>query len=415
MTKLPVWKFQYRRRKPRGDLKMPLHPLTESLPKWIMAPGNSPEPVLLCQCMLARNLAGFNFPDRCHDEERRITESRILNALEKIPSLAKGRYYSTSDLDRIMMRFLAERRIVPAEFLGPHGTRGIYVAKEQSMGIIVNMSDHLLFRFLSSGETLEQLWTLADALDNQFGALLDYAYQEHRGFLTSSLRLTGTGLKFIALLHLPAIAMLEETTRVAGLLLPKRLSFRGLALGEPPSAPPSPTPPPISGCLAAEIEPASFQSLYLDILGTLQTEPEQTVGNLFLLASQDTLGVSEGECLFQMEQALSIIVREEERARERLLSAQRGILMDRIGRALGIARSARLLGMRETLALASMIRLAAAMGLVTGCNRNALNQALLECQQAHLQILRGIAPEPKALATERAHIFRALFAGTEMN
>lgn len=394
---------------------MPLHPLTKSIPRWVTVPQNIPEPVVLFQCVLARNLAGFNFPGRCHEEERRVVESRILNVLEKIFPHSEGRYYSASDLDVNMMRFLAERRIAPYEFLGAHGTRGIYVAKEQSLTIVVNMSDHLQFRAVSSGETLSRLWETVDALDTQFGSLLDYAYHEQLGYLTSSLRLVGTGLKFSVLLHLPAIAMLGETPRITGLLQPKRLSFRGLVLGEPRPLPTTPAPVLDSGSLAAEIEPVSFQSMYLDTFGTLQTEPEQTVGNLFLLNSQDTLGVSEGECLFQIEQAVSALVQEEEKARERLLGSQRVALMDRIGRALGIARSARLLGMRETLMLASMIRLAAAMGLVTGCNRNALNLALLECQQAHLQILRGIPPEPVALAAERARMFRALFAGTEMN
>lgn len=394
---------------------MPLHPLTKSIPRWVTVPQNIPEPVVLCQCVLARNLAGFNFPGRCHEEERRMVESRILNILEKTFPHSEGRYYSASDLDVNMMRFLAERRIAPYEFLGAHGTRGIYVAKEQSLAIVVNVSDHLQFRSVSSGETLSRLWDTMDALDTQFGSLLDYAYHEQLGYLTSSLRLVGTGLKFYVLLHLPAIAMLGETPRITGLLQPKRLSFRGLALGEPRPLSAAPAPVLDSGSLAAEIEPVSFQSMYLDTLGTLQTEAEQTVGNLFLLTSQDTLGVSEGECLFQIEQAVSALVQEEEKARERLLGSQRVALMDRIGRALGIARSARLLGMREALMLASMIRLAAAMGLVTGCNLNALNLALLECQQAHLQILRGIPPEPVALAAERARMFRALFAGTEMN
>ena len=394
---------------------MPLHPLTKSIPRWVTVPQNISEPVVLCQCVLARNLAGFNFPGRCHEEERRVVESRILNVLEKIFPHSEGRYYSASDLDVNMMRFLAERRIAPYEFLGAHGTRGIYVAKEQSLTIVVNMTDHLQFRVVSSGEPLSRLWETVDALDTQFGSLLDYAYHEQLGYLTSSLRLVGTGLKFSVLLHLPAIAMLGETPRITGLLQPKRLSFRGLVLCEPRPLPATPGPVLAAGSLAAEIEPVSFQSMYLDTLGTLQTEAEQTIGNLFLLNSQDTLGVSEGECLFQIEQAVSTLVREEEQARERLLGSQRVALMDRIGRALGIARSARLLGMREALMLASMIRLAAAMGLVTGCNRNALNLALLECQQAHLQILRGIPPEPMALATERARMFRALFAGTEMN
>ena len=396
---------------------MPLQKLTETTPKWISAPPGTPEPVLLCQIMLTRNLAGFGFSHRCPDEERHAVESRVLSAFAAAGSLPPGQYHLISEMDATTQRLLAERRLVPFEFLGAHGTRGVYIADDQSLTVLVNMSDHLLIRALSGEGKPESQWNRLNTLDDELGGTLNYAYHERLGYLTSSLRYVGTGLKVAVVLHLPAIALSGEAQRMAGLIQAKRLSFHGLSLGEPHHGTPlsGRTPVPAHGGLAAEIEPTSLQSLYLDVSGVLQTDPAQTVGNLYVLASQDTLGVSEDETFFQVEQAISVLVKEEENARQRLLSGRRDALMDSIGRTLGIAQGARLLGMRETLMLASMIRLAAAMGLVTGCNRNALSQALLECQQAHLQLLRGLPPDANALAVERARIFRALFARTEMN
>lgn len=392
------------------------HQLAESLPRWISAMPDTPEPVVLYQCMLARNIAGFAFPWHCPDAERQAVESLVLNALDRVDDLPDGLYHSVTEMDVTTQRFLAERRLAPVEFLQAPGTRGLYIAGDQSVALVVNMVDHLLVRVLSGGGTLESVWLRTDALDNALGKVLDFSFHERLGFLTSSLRMTGTGLRVSAVLHLPAAAMLGEEARLASLMDQKRLSFNGLSLGESRIGAHGQTmPSPPRDGLAAEVEPVRFQSLYMDVLGALQTAPEHTVGNLFVLSNQDTLGISEAECCFQLDQAVALLAREEETARERLLTEQRGRLMDRIGRALGIAQSARLLGMRETLMLASMIRLAAAMGLVTGCNRNALNQALLECQQAHLQIARGLPAEPLVLAGERARMFRALFAATEMN
>lgn len=392
------------------------HQLTESLPRWLTSVPDTREPVVLYQCMLSRNLAGFPFPAQSPETERQAVESLVVNALEHVNGLPAGHYYSATDMDPTIQRFLAERRLAPVEYLHSPGTRGIYIADDQSASLVVNMMDHLLIRVLAGGGTFESLWTRADALDNSLGNVLDYAFHERLGYLSSSLRMVGTGLKAAAVLHLPATAMLGEETRVAGILEQKRLSFNGLSLGESRAGVHGHAPAlTTSTSLSAEIEPLPSQSLYMDMLGALQTAPEHAVGNLFVLSNQDTLGVSETECLFQLDQAVAMLTREEEAARERLLNEQRGNLMDRIGRALGIAQSARLLGMGETLMLASMIRLAAAMGLVTGCNRKALNQALLECQQAHLQLTRRLPAEPRALACERARMFRALFAGTEMN
>lgn len=396
---------------------MSLQKLTETAPGWISTSGVTPEPVVLRQIMLARNLAGFGFPNRCPDEERHAAESRLLRAFSAARRLPPGQYHPITEMDVTVQRFIVERRLAPVEFLGAQGTRGVYVTDDQSLAILVNMSDHMVIWSLSNSGSLEEQWKVADALDNDLSRTLSYAYHERLGYLTSSLRLVGTGLKAAVLLHLPAITMLGEAPRIAALQHSWRLSFHGLSLGEPHPGVPAPARPPVfaNGSLAAEVEPVPYQSLYLDASGVLQTDPVQTVGNLYVLASQDTLGVSEKDTLFQVEQAVSTVVREEEAARERLLNGHHDTLMDSIGRALGVAQSARLLGMRETLLLASMIRLAAAMGLVTGCNCNALNQALLECQQAHLQLLRGLAPEPHALAVERARMFRALFARTEMN
>ncbi|OQB42956.1 MAG: putative ATP:guanido phosphotransferase [Candidatus Hydrogenedentes bacterium ADurb.Bin179] len=392
------------------------HQLAEYLPRWISAVPNTPEPVVLYQSMLARNLVGFAFPWHSPDTERQAVESLILNALTRAEGIPAGRYHSVSEMDITTQRFLAERRLAPVEFLQSPGTRGLYISEDQSVTLIVNMVDHLLIRVLSGGGTAKDIWSRTDTLDTALGKVLDYAFHDRLGYLTSSLRMAGTGLRVSVVVHLPALALLGEEARLAAVMEQKRLAFNGLSLGESRGnvhGQTSPSPP--GDRLAAEIEPVRSQSLYMDVLGALQIAPEYTVGNLFVLSNQDTLGLSETETCLQLDQAIALLAREEETARERLLNEQRGPLMDRIGRALGIAQSARLLGMGETLMLASMIRLAATMGLVTGCNRNALNQALLECQQAHLQIARGLPAEPCILAGERARMFRALFAATEMN
>jgi protein arginine kinase len=394
---------------------MSIQDLTTIIPVWTKVSPNTPEPVIACQCMLVRNLAGFVFPSHAGEEERRAVESRILHALNKAGEIPPGQYHTTAEMDATTMRVLAERQLIPVEFLAATGTRGVYIAGDQSLMAIVNMTDHLLIRKLDSSAAIESLWPSLDKLDSVLGGILDYAYHERLGFLTSSLRLVGTGLKIVVLLHLPALAMRHETTRLTALSEMKGLAVSGIKIGEPYSSNSSQSLVSPSGCLEAEVESVLSQSLYMDMLGSLYTDPVSTVGNLFTLTNGNTLGISEEECFFQMAQAVSSIVREEEMARERLLMEQRSTLMDSIGRALGIAQGARLLGMREMLTLASMMRLAAALGLLTGCSRETLNQALIECQQAHLQYMRSLPPDSRILAGERARMFRALFAGTVMN
>lgn len=390
--------------------------LLSRVPDWITPAPKAPEPFLFNQCILSRNMAGFLFPGQCSEEERRTIEGRVQDALTRMDNLPPGRYYSLTETDVPSLRFLVERRLAPVEFLLSSGPRGLYISDTQSFVLAVNGADHFSLRLLSGGGKMDDLWKELNQLDNGFGRFIEYAYHERLGYLTTSLTLVGTGLRVMVLLHLPALSMLGEIPRIAQRTKAKRLALRGIMLGEPRVRGMAPQViDAVDVGLVAQVEPATRQSLYLDAAEFLAVPPENTCGNLYLLVNQDTLGVSEEECICSVEQAALRIVQDEQATRDRILSEERTLLMDRIGRALGVAQSGRLLGMAEALTLASMMRLAAALGLVTGCNCTALNQALLECQFAHLQHIRGIMPDPLRLASERSKLFRALFAGMEMN
>ncbi|HQN01652.1 MAG TPA: hypothetical protein PLL36_11275 [Candidatus Hydrogenedentes bacterium] len=391
--------------------------LADFIPEWVSSPPDSPEPVLSCQCALVRNIRDFVFPDCCIDDERRAIEARFRGLLKNNTFMAAGDYYVVSDLDNLTTRFLAERRLITYEMLCAVGPRGAYVTHGQCLSVMVNASDHLTIRTIAAGGNVREAWEQVNRVDDALGNLLDFSYHERLGYLTRSLRMVGTGLKLGVLLHLPGLVLTRMLPGIEAAMSKQRLQLSGLALGDPR------VPAPIAGDvlpgaaygLTATIEPVASQCLYMDILGGLAAPTANTAGNLFMLTNQDTLGLSETEILFQIEQALAEIVAGEEEARKQLIRERGNMLFDSIGRAVGIAGSARRLGMGESLLLASMIRLAATQGRMSGLDRNALNRLLLECQGAHLQIMRGIAPDPKALAVERATLFRELLSGAVIN
>jgi protein arginine kinase len=87
----------------------------------------------------------------------------------------------------------------------------------------------------------------------------------------------------------------------------------------------------------------------------------------------------------------------------------RGI-QDRVGRALGIARGARLLDFGEALTLLSSIRLGIATGNAEGCSIQGINELLLASQNGHLEMKAGHTCDDLTLSMERADLFRARFA-----
>ncbi len=388
--------------------------LLETTPAWIGLKQEGPEPLVSCCCTVLRNLSDFVFPVNCSDDERRAAELRIMRALNQCNGIPTGRYHPVSDMNGTYLRLLAERRLITYELLCASGPRGVYIADDQTLSVMVNSTDHIAIRATLSGG-LDEAWRAVCRVDDGLGATLNFTYHERLGYLTSALRTIGTGLKIGALLHLPALALSGRIKNAEELATSRGLVLRGLALGDPRGVDSGPSASSLQCGVTPDIEPVSMQSLFLDMLGDLAAPPVQSVGNLFLLVNQDTLGVSERELIIHGESTINEIVQYEEDARQRLLREHRNTLLDCFGRALGILRGARLLNLREAFQFASLIRLADAMRLVVGCDRTALNKALLDCQQAHLQTLRAIPMEARSLCAERARIFRALFTSAEIN
>ena len=383
------------------------------VPDWVA--GTSPEQwiAVASHCTVARNLSDFAFPARCGDDERHAVEARVLDAFERINLFGSGRYLAAADLDGVAWQFLGERRLAAREVLQGPSWRGIYLSDGQDFGIMVNGSDHLVLRALSGGMAVRDAWTRAGTVDDGLACLLGFAWHERLGYLTSRLGMVGTGVRASVLLHLPAISQLGAAEDAAARIRHRGVELYGVAGGDfgvPGALPWSggtvlPGLPPVSGAEAPEP-----QCLLTDLEGAVCTAPRNAVGSLFLLANQETLGVSEEEILFRVGHAAVEVTQEEERSRVLLMKRGAIEIEDRAARALAVARGVRLLGFGEALELLSALRLGAALALVDGLTPQTLSQALLSAQAAHLVLGRGAGLEPRSLAVARAALFRETFA-----
>ena len=109
------------------------------------------------------------------------------------------------------------------------------------------------------------------------------------------------------------------------------------------------------------------------------------LGNLFQISSQTTLGVSEKQILELIEQLTRFIIESENTARERLSSEASAQIEDKIWRAYGILKNARMLTSDEVMNLLSAVRLGIAMKIIDTVTIRQINEILLLSQPAHLQ------------------------------
>lgn len=345
-----------------------LETLLESPPAWLDGSGPDAGCVVNARGTLARNLADFPFPERCTEDDLQTVEERVLDALRDAGLLEEGRYYALADLSADEVGLLTERQLLGHE--GPDGFigRGVFVHRDQSLSVQVNDGDHIQIRALGSGLALDTVWERLATVDDQIERGVEYAFDERLGYLTAALATVGTGLHAAAVLHLPAIAMAGGWRQIEEQVVQKRHEIRGL-------------------------------------LGPLH----EGRGDLVEIVNTVTLGRSEEEILYHVKEQARAAISEETRSRELVMAESAREIEDRVGRALGIARGARMLDLDEAMELWSSIRLGVVAGVIGGYTLKQVNEVLIAAQRAHLEMRSGKAGDERALNMERAERFRVPF------
>ena len=136
-------------------------------------------------------------------------------------------------------------------------------------------------------------------------------------------------------------------------------------------------------------------------------EGTDVLGNLLQLSNQTTLGRSEGEILEGLEKVTRQVIEYEENARYVLSRDAKEQIEDKIWRAYGILRFARVLTSSEVMNLLSAVRLGLGMGVIKDVPLGLVNELLLLCQPAHLQKFAGREMEPGERDALRAELVRS--------
>ena len=131
-------------------------------------------------------------------------------------------------------------------------------------------------------------------------------------------------------------------------------------------------------------------------------EGTDVLGNLFQISNQTTLGQSESDILEAIERVTRIIIGDEAAARNRLKDEAFDQISDKIWRAFGILKFARVLSSEEVMNLLSAVRLGLAMKIIDSLDIETINDILLLSQPAHLMKYYG-----EDMDSDRRDIVRA--------
>lgn len=305
--------------------------------KWYIEKGDQGDIVLSTRIRLARNLNDYPFPAKLDAAGK-----------NKVNSLVKGilfendredfSYIEMRELSRLQSVSLAERHLISPEFASKKDGSALVLSADESVSIMLCEEDHIRLQVMKAGLALEEAFDIADKLDNMLGAKLNYAFDERIGYLTQCPTNLGTAMRASVMLHLPALTRCGQMTRLANTVSKLGLTIRG-AYGE----------------------------------------GSQPKGDIYQISNQITLGITEETAIANLKSIVLQLVAQERAAAAEII--KKPAEEDKIFRALGVLKNARLLSTDEFMELISVVRLGAARGLID-IEIEKLNELIVNMQPA---------------------------------
>ena len=312
---------------------------------WTMGTGIDSDIVLCTRIRLARNFAQYPFPLKQTEETGQAVLADMSAFCKDHSDL---RFYDLNEISPLEKRALVEKHYMsPEHSKDDNHYRGIAVNEDGSVSIMINEEDHLRVQCFAPGLDLDGLWKKANALDDDIERYFDYAFDEKLGYLTCCPSNLGNGMRASVMMHLP------------GLTLTKRLGLLD--------------------------QLSNFGMTVRGLFG----EGSQSIGDVYQISNQSTIGQSELDILTNLKSVTQQIMKEERNARN-FLKEQNGLrLSDQIWRAYGILSNARYMSSKEALELISLVRLGYHLGYFTQLTSQQVDRLYLEAQPGYLQVAYG--------------------------
>jgi protein arginine kinase len=350
---------------------MKLSDLTNHAGEWLRGSGPMSDIVISSRIRLARNVGGVPFLTRASRTQRQELEARVREVLLSAQLSPQTLYVDLEHAPEIDRLLLVERHLISKQHATAEGARGVAVGENETLSIMINEEDHLRIQVLRSGLQLDEAWDQINAIDDTLEGKLDFAFHPRFGYLTACPTNVGTGIRVSVMLHLPALKLTGEIEKVFRAAKDMKLAVRGL-YGE----------------------------------GT------EATGDFYQISNQTTLGKSEEDLISDFRHVvIPKIIDYEHHARKSLLNDHTVALDDKVCRALGLLRSARLMATEETLFLLSHLRMGVNLGRVKDVDIRTINELFLLTQPAHLQKISGKKLEGDVRRAVRADYIRQRLGG----
>lgn len=281
--------------------------------------------VISSRIRLARNFKNIPFTNTKNDEAIKKVNVLMRSVIADLAKVDKKEYgnINLEKLSDVERGVLKEKHLISPMLNDNPLNRSLIINNDASVAIMVNEEDHLRIQVMKAGLNLFEAYEQAVIIDDTIEAKHEYAFSEKYGYLTACPTNVGTGLRASVMLHLPALVLTNKINRIIRGITQLGYAVRGL-YGEGSSA----------------------------------------LGNIFQISNQVTMGISEHDTIEQLTNVIKQLVKEEQNCRQKLLIQDKMAVEDRVYRALGVLKNARIISGNEALTCISAVQLGQDMGII---------------------------------------------------
>lgn len=323
---------------------------------------------------LARNLKNRAFPNKADEEVLRSVCKDVSDAIFESNSYIADEF-KLIDMNAIddneKERLMAMHLISPNLALRSHGA-AVMINQNEQISILVNEEDHIRIQCILPGLALEEAFETANKIDDLIEGRVEYAFDDELGYLTACPTNLGTGARMSVMLHLPALTLTNNIEKVLYTVSRCGLTIRGI-YGE----------------------------------GT------ESMGDLYQISNQKSLGVKEEEILLSVKSVTRGIIKRERELRDELVEKNDANMRDKIMRAYGTLLYAQKIEAKEAMQLLSIAKLGIDMDLLPEANIEKINEVIENIYPSLLRYAKGIADEQNIADIKRAEYIRQMLRSAD--
>ena len=316
---------------------------------------------------LARNFNGICFPGRlgAKDAATLLADVRMVFFGNKQVTGSEYVFLEITNLDPIDKLLLIEKHLISQDLAASQKPCAAIISKDEQVSIMLNEEDHLRIQCLTPSSDILNAYKRCDDIERIFSERLNIAFDDNFGYLTSCPTNLGTGMRVSFMLHLPALVISGQIKNILDACGKIGVAVRGM-----------------------------------------YGENSEASGNMFQFSNQGSLGRSEDEIIMSINDIKEQIVEHESKLREDLIEKNNIQFEDRVFRALGTLRGARVLSSEEYMRLWSDVRLGVDAGVIDDINIGTLDHMLTLIQPAYIQKMFGRMLNTAERDIQRAKLVR---------